>query len=107
MQRTIQVWLEDKPGALMRVAGVITAKGSNIVALTVAPDPWQAGVSRMTIVVDLEARLQVRVVNEMNRLVNVLLATDVTEQTRGAKPAARRTATPLAADPLLSGQSPC
>ena len=83
MPQTIQVWLEDKPGALMRVAGVITAKGCNIDSLTLVPDPCQAGVSRMTIVAATEPRLRQRVVNEMNRLVNVLLAVEVSDQSRG------------------------
>jgi acetolactate synthase small subunit len=73
----------------MRVAGVITAKGANIVSLTVAPDPWQEGVSRMTMTADLEPHLHVRVVKEMNRLVNVMLALDVTDQPRGTRPSAR------------------
>lgn len=76
MRQTIQIWLENKPGALMRVAGVLTAKGCNIETLTVAPDPWREGVSKMTIVAGVEPRLRQRVVNEMNRLVNVLWASD-------------------------------
>jgi len=82
MQQTIRVWVEDKHGALLRVAGIISAKGANIHALTVTPDPWQEGVSRITIVSDLEPRLHQRVVNEMNRLVNVFLAVDVTGNPR-------------------------
>lgn len=62
----------------MRAAGVVTAKGSNIVSLAVGPDKQQKGVSCMIVVVDLEQRHQRRIVNEMNRLVNVLLALDVT-----------------------------
>ena len=74
MQLTVHLWLEDRPGALMRVAGIITGKGYNIIALSLAPDPCEEGVSRMTITADVEERLHIRVVNEMNRLVNVLHA---------------------------------
>jgi len=88
MRQTIQIWLENQPGALMRVAGILTAKGCNIETLTVAPDPWQEGISKMTIVAAVEPRLQVRVVNEMNRLVNVIWALDATSQTRGGRSAA-------------------
>ncbi len=77
MRQTIQVWVEDKHGALMRVAGIIAAKGANIHALTLAPDPSREGVSRITVVADLEPRLHQRVVNEMNRLVNVFAAVDI------------------------------
>jgi acetolactate synthase I/III small subunit len=79
MRRTIHLCVEDKPGVLMRVAGIVTAKGANIHALTLAPDPDQAGIARIVLVADVEPWLTRRVVNEMNRLVQVLLATDVSE----------------------------
>ena len=84
MRQTIRVWVEDKHGVLLRVAGIISAKGANIHTLTVTPDPWQEGVSAITLVSDLEPRLHQRVVNEMNRLVNVFLAVDVTENEHAA-----------------------
>ena len=90
MQLTIQGWLEDKPGALMRVAGILAAKGCNIMSLTVAPDPWNGGLSRMIIIADVEERLHVRVINEMNRLVNVLLAMNVKDCMRAMRPGERR-----------------
>lgn len=89
MQLTVNVWLEDKPGALMRVAGILTAKGCNIRNLNVSPDPWKEGFSRMTLVADVEERLHAKVVNEINRLVNVLLAVDVSKHERGIRPAQR------------------
>ncbi len=79
MQRTIHLRVEDKPGVLMRVAGIITAKGENIDSLTVRPDPECAGVSRIVLVAQVEPRLQTRIVNEMNRLVQVFEAIDVSE----------------------------
>jgi acetolactate synthase-1/3 small subunit len=88
MQQTIQLWLENKPGALMRVAGILTAKGINIEALSVSPDPSH-DISQMVIVADVELRLRARVLNEINRLVNVLLAIDVSGQTKGAPAAVR------------------
>lgn len=82
MRQTIQVRVEDKHGALMRVAGIISAKGANIHALMATPDPWREGVSRITVVADLEPRLHQRVVNEMNRLVNVFAAVDISANPR-------------------------
>jgi len=79
MKRTIHLFVEDKPGVLMRVAGIVTAKGANIHALTVAPDPDQAGIERMVLVAEVEPRLEKRIVNEMNRLIQVLSATDVSD----------------------------
>jgi acetolactate synthase-1/3 small subunit len=78
MLQVISVVLENKPGALMRVTGLLSQRGYNIESLTVARtlDP---GLSRMTIVVDVDANLRQQVIKQMNRLINVLQATDLTE----------------------------
>ena len=78
MLQVISLLLENKPGALMRVTGVLTARGYNIETLTVARtlDPE---LSRMTIVVDVDATLRTQVIKQMNKLINVLQATDLTE----------------------------
>ncbi|MBI1790585.1 MAG: acetolactate synthase small subunit [Acidobacteria bacterium] len=78
MLQVISLLLENKPGALMRVTGVLVARGYNIESLTVARtlDP---ALSRMTIVVDVDVNLRTQVVKQMNKLVNVLQATDLTE----------------------------
>jgi acetolactate synthase-1/3 small subunit len=62
----------------MRITGVIGARGYNIESLTVARtlDPT---LSRMTIVVDVEPGLRAQVVKQMNKLVNVLQASDLSE----------------------------
>ena len=80
MRQVIEIVLEDKPGALMRVAGILSATGTNIERLSVEPEPLRRGLSRMTIVAEVEERLRVRVIRQMSRLVNVLAAADVTEE---------------------------
>ncbi len=78
MLQVISLLLENKPGALMRVTGLLSARGYNIESLTVArtTDPT---LSRMTIVVDVDATLRKQVIKQMNKLINVLQATDLTE----------------------------
>ncbi len=78
MLQTISVLMENKPGALMRVTGVLSARGWNIDSLTVARTLDEAQ-SRMTIVVDIEPVLRRQVIKQMNKLVNVLQASDLTE----------------------------
>ena len=53
MLQVISLLLENKPGALMRVTGLLTQRGYNIESLTVARtlDPE---LSRMTIAVDVD-----------------------------------------------------
>lgn len=78
MLQTISLLVENKPGALLRVTGVLSARGYNIESLTVARtlDPE---LSRMTIVVDVDPQLRAIVIKQINRLVNVLQALDLTE----------------------------
>ena len=78
MLQLISLLLENKPGALMRVTGVLAARGYNIESLTVARtlDPE---LSRMSIVVDVEPNQRAQVIKQMNKLINVLQASDLTD----------------------------
>ena len=78
MLQVISLLLENKPGALMRVTGLLSQRGYNIESLTVGRtlDPE---LSRMTIVVDVETPQRTQVIKQMNKLINVLQATDLTE----------------------------
>ena len=84
MLELISLLVENKPGALMRVTGVLSARGYNIESLTVARtlDPE---LSRMSITVDIEPTQRAQVIKQINKLVNVLQATDLTDA-----PAVRR-----------------
>jgi acetolactate synthase I/III small subunit len=84
MLQLISLLVENKPGALMRVTGVLSARGYNIESLTVARtlDPE---LSRMSIVVDVEPAQRGQVIKQMSKLINVLQASDLTEA-----PAVRR-----------------
>src|ERR1700690_2965272 len=78
MLQIISLLVENKPGALMRITGLLSQRGYNIESLTVARtlDPE---LSRMTIVVDVDSLQRPQVIKQMNRLINVLQATDLTE----------------------------
>src|SRR5262245_49773950 len=78
MLQLISLLVENKPGALMRVTGVLSARGYNIESLTVARtlDPE---LSRMSIVVDVEPNQRAQVIKQINKLINVLQASDLTE----------------------------
>jgi acetolactate synthase-1/3 small subunit len=78
MLQLISLLVENKPGALMRVTGVLSARGYNIESLTVARtlDPE---LSRMSIVVDVEPQQRQQVVKQINKLINVLQAVDLSE----------------------------
>jgi acetolactate synthase-1/3 small subunit len=68
---TISVLVEDKPGVLTRVAGLFAARGFNIDSLAVGPTE-STGLSRMTIVVNVETKTLEQVTKQLNKLVNVI-----------------------------------
>ncbi|HUQ95653.1 MAG TPA: acetolactate synthase small subunit [Bryobacteraceae bacterium] len=78
MIQVISILLENKPGALMRVTGLLSARGYNMESVTVARtlDPT---LSRMTIAVDVEPHLRRQLIKQMNRLINVLQAVDLSD----------------------------
>jgi acetolactate synthase-1/3 small subunit len=78
MLQIISLLVENKPGALMRITGVLTARGYNIESLTVARslDP---DLSHMTIVVDVDPSLRSVVIKQMNKLINVVQVGDLTD----------------------------
>jgi acetolactate synthase-1/3 small subunit len=79
MLQIISILMENKPGALMRVTGLFAQRNYNIESLTVARtlDPV---LSRMTIVADVDAKIRPQVIKQINKLVNVLQATDLTDE---------------------------
>lgn len=78
MPQLISLLLENKPGALMRVAGVLTSRGYNIESLTVAKtlDPT---LSSMTIVATVGEQGRELLIKQISRLVNVIKAVDLSD----------------------------
>jgi acetolactate synthase-1/3 small subunit len=68
---TISVLVEDKPGVLTRVAGLFSARGFNIDSLAVGATETP-GLSRMTIVINVETKPLEQVTKQLNKLVNVI-----------------------------------
>lgn len=80
MRHVISVLLENESGALSRVAGLFSARGYNIESLTVAPtnDPT---LSRLTLVTSGTERIIEQITKQLNKLVDVVRLTDLTEST--------------------------
>jgi acetolactate synthase-1/3 small subunit len=68
---TISVLVEDRPGVLTRIAGLFAARGFNIDSLAVGATE-QPGISRMTIVINVEDNPLEQVTKQLNKLVNVI-----------------------------------
>jgi len=70
-RHTLSVLVEDQPGVLARIASLFSRRSFNIESLAVGPTE-HAGVSRMTIVVNVEDSPLEQVTKQLNKLINVL-----------------------------------
>jgi acetolactate synthase I/III small subunit len=70
-KHTLSVLVENKPGVLVRIAGLFSRRGFNIDSLAVGPTEHEE-ISRMTIVVNCETRPLEQVTKQLNKLINVL-----------------------------------
>jgi acetolactate synthase-1/3 small subunit len=77
MNHTIVALVEDKPGVLNRIASLFRRRAFNIESLTVGHTE-QAGISRMTIMVDSDDTNIERLVAYLYKLVNVIQVADLT-----------------------------
>ena len=68
----LSVLVENKAGVLARVAGLFSRRGFNIYSLAVAPTDEDERFSRITIVVDVESAPLDQIVQQLNKLVNVV-----------------------------------
>jgi acetolactate synthase I/III small subunit len=70
-RHTLSVLVEDQPGVLARISALFSRRGFNIDSLAVGPTEVP-GISRMTIVVNVEELPLEQVTKQLNKLVNVL-----------------------------------
>ncbi len=70
-RHTLSVLVENKPGVLARIAGLFSRRGFNIDSLAVGPTEHPE-ISRMTVVVDVDALPLEQVTKQLNKLVEVL-----------------------------------
>jgi acetolactate synthase I/III small subunit len=77
MRHIIAILLQNEAGALTRVAGLFSTRGYNIESLSVAPtdDPT---VSRLTLVTTGSDAVIQQIVNQLNKLIDVVNVLDMT-----------------------------
>jgi acetolactate synthase-1/3 small subunit len=71
MSHVLSLLVEDKPGLLTRVAGLFARRGFNIESLAVGASEIE-GLSRITVVVDVEELPLEQVTKQLNKLINVI-----------------------------------
>ena len=77
MQTTFVVHVEDQPGVLTRVTSLVRRRGFNIESLTVGGTD-RRGISRMTIVMDVDDAAVARIEAHLYKLVNVISVENIT-----------------------------
>ena len=77
-KHTLVALVEDRPGVLNRVASLFRRRGFNIESIAVGHTEVQ-GLSRMTIVVDGTATLVEQVRKQLDKLIDVVKVTDITD----------------------------
>lgn len=71
MSHVLSLLVEDKPGLLTRVAGLFARRGFNIESLAVGKSEIE-GLSRITVIVDVEELPLEQVTKQLNKLINVI-----------------------------------
>ncbi len=79
MHYILSVLVENKPGVLSRVTGMISRRGFNIDSLTVAPTE-DVTMSRMTIIVEADEIAYEQITKQLHKLVSVYKISDMTHE---------------------------
>jgi acetolactate synthase-1/3 small subunit len=80
MSHVLSLLVEDKPGLLTRVAGLFARRGFNIESLAVGASEIE-GLSRITVVVDVEELPLEQVTKQLNKLINVIKIVELDPET--------------------------
>jgi acetolactate synthase I/III small subunit len=76
---TLSLYVNNKPGVLVRVALVFSRRGYNIESLVVSPTP-EPGYARMTITCSGDEEVFEQIIKQLFKLVDVVRAEDHTDQ---------------------------
>ncbi|NMB36003.1 MAG: acetolactate synthase small subunit [Firmicutes bacterium] len=79
MKRVLAILVEDRAGVLTRVSGLFSRRGYNIQNIAVGRTT-EPGISRMTVTVDADPFTVEQIVKQLNKLVNVLKVSDLTDE---------------------------
>jgi acetolactate synthase I/III small subunit len=74
---TLLVLVEDEPGVLTRIAGLLTRRGYNIESLAIGRAETE-GVARITLVLPGNTASVLQIIKQLYKLINVLKVDDIT-----------------------------
>lgn len=79
MKHVITALVENQPGVLARIVGLISGRGFNIETLNVAATQ-EENISRLTMTVPGDDRVLEQVTKQLNKLIDVIKVTDLTQK---------------------------
>ena len=79
MKHTLVAWMRDRPGVLNRISGMLRRRNFNIDSLQVGHSE-EPGISRMTFVVDGDARMVDQVIQQLRKVIDVTRVEDISER---------------------------
>jgi acetolactate synthase-1/3 small subunit len=83
LKHTVSVLVDNEPGVLARVIGLISGRGYNIDSLTVAEVDAEKHLSRITFVAPGSEETVNKMISQLERLVPVKRAVNVTHEKKG------------------------
>ena len=78
MSRTLSILVDNQPGVLTRICGLVARRGFNIESLAVSHTEDSTR-SRVTMVVDADEMVVHQVTKQLHKLINVYKVTDLSE----------------------------
>jgi acetolactate synthase I/III small subunit len=83
-RHTLSILVQDQPGVLARISALFSRRGYNIESLAVGTTETE-GVSRMTVVVNVDQHALEQVTKQLNKLINVLKIVELDDNTAIAR----------------------
>jgi acetolactate synthase-1/3 small subunit len=83
-RHTLSILVQDQPGVLARISSLFSRRAYNIESLAVGPTETE-GVSRMTVVVNVDEHALEQVTKQLNKLINVLKIVELDDTTAIAR----------------------
>ena len=80
MKHVLSVLVENRPGVLSRVTGLISRRGFNIESLSVGPTEDPTHVSRVTAIVLADDVAYEQITKQLHKLISVHKITDLTDE---------------------------
>lgn len=78
LRRTLSVMVDNEPGVLARVVGLISGRGFNIESLSVA-ETMDPKISIITLITSGSPQIIEQIIKQLRKLINVIKVTDLTD----------------------------